>query len=391
MDVTYGADYSAGELSPAELDGFTTYDLRFLFRYIGWPDNPKCISHYPGAYHTLVDSGRTVLLVVQEGDTDPAGGHDAGVAMAQRARDDAASVGYPDSLPIFFCADSWLSIAGIPMDTAMAYLDGAASVLGKHRVGAYGFRDFIQAAKEGEHAEWLWLCGAAPADGELAQGWPHLYQWNGGHIYPGGVEADLNWAYPGVLEALQANEPAPTQFPVQPGEPAPAGPAAPSGPAPSGPATSSPSGAAALSGPALSGPAGPDRPAAPQSPAPATTAEAAAAEAKQHASEAKQQAGEAKQQAGEAASSAADSKKQADTAQAALAGVQAAAQAEPGWIYGMVIGFLGVALLALVAAMVIASLRGSRVISTDIASATTLILGGLIGILAPTPSKKRQQ
>jgi pyruvate/2-oxoglutarate dehydrogenase complex dihydrolipoamide acyltransferase (E2) component len=385
MDVTYGADYSAGELSPAELDDFSTYDLRFLFRYIGWPDNPKCISHYPGAYHTLTDSGRTVLLVVEEGETDPAGGHDAGVAMAQRARDDAASVGYPDSLPIFFCADSWLSIVGIPMDTAMAYLDGASSVLGKHRVGAYGFRDFIQAAKAGEHAEWLWLCGAAPADGELAEGWPHLYQWNGGHIYPGGVEADLNWAYPGVLEALQANEPAPTQFPVQPGEPAPSGPAAPSESAPAEPA-------------APSGSAGADRPATPQSPVPTTTPEAAAAEAKQHAGEAKQHAGEAKQHAGEAkqhageaANSAADSKKQADTAQAALAGVQAAAQAEPGWIYGMVIGFLGVALLALVAAMVIASLRGTRVISTDVASATTLILGGLIGILAPTPSRKRQQ
>jgi hypothetical protein len=37
MDVTYGADYSAGELSPAELDRFTTYDLRFLLRYTG-PD-----------------------------------------------------------------------------------------------------------------------------------------------------------------------------------------------------------------------------------------------------------------------------------------------------------------------------------------------------------------
>ena len=63
-----------------------------------------------------------------------------------------------------------------------------------------------------------------------------------------------------------------------------------------------------------------------------------------------------------------------------------------GWIYGMVIGFLGAALLALVVAMVIASLTGSRAISSDVVTATTLILGGLIGILAPTPiSRKRQQ
>lgn len=346
MDVTYGADYSAGELSPAELDRYTTYDLRFLFRYIGWPDNPKCISHYPGAYRALAGGGRTVLLVIEEGTSDPAGGHDAGVAMAQRARDDAASVGYPDGLPIFFCSDGWLSLDGIPVDTAMSYLDGAASVLGRSRIGAYGFRDFIQAAKAGGHAEWLWLCGSAPDDGELAQGWPHLYQWNGGHIYPGGLAADLNWAYPGVLAALQANKPAPTQYQVQPGD----------------------------AGPASAG--GADHPPLPR-PAVSSIPEAAAAEAKQHADE--------------AASSAADSKKQADAAQVALAGVQAAAQAEPGWIYGMVIGILGAALLALVIAMVIASLSGSRAIPADVASATTLILGGLIGILAPTPTSKKRQ
>ncbi len=230
----------------------------------------------------------------------------------------------------------------------MSYLDGAASVVGKNRVGAYGFRDFIQAAKAGGHAEWLWLCGSAPDDGELAEGWPHLYQWNGGHIYPGGLEADLNWAYPGVLEALRGNGPVPTQFPVRPGEPGPARPAR------------------------------LDRPPPPATAAGGGTMEAAAAEAKQHADE--------------AASSAAAAKQQADVAQATLAGVQAAAQAEPGWIYGMVIGFLGAALLALVVAMVIASLTGSRAISSDVVTATTLILGGLIGILAPTPiSRKRQQ
>lgn len=62
---------------------------------------------------------------------------------------------------------------------------------------------------------------------------------------------------------------------------------------------------------------------------------------------------------------------------------------EPGWIYAMVIGILGVALIALVIAMVISSLRGSGTISTDIVSAATLIIGGLIGVLAPTPTTKR--
>lgn len=67
----------------------------------------------------------------------------------------------------------------------------------------------------------------------------------------------------------------------------------------------------------------------------------------------------------------------------------AALSAEPGWIYAMVIGILGAALIALVIAMVISSLRGNGTISTDIVSAATLIIGGLIGVLAPTPTTKR--
>jgi hypothetical protein len=207
MNVTYGADYSASKLSPSELDSFTGYDLRFLIRYIGWPGSPKCISHYPGAYQAHVNAGRMVLLVAEQGTNDPAGGFGGGAAMGQRALSDARSVGYPDSLPIFFCADGWLASNGIPVATAMSYLDGAASVVGRDRTGAYGFRDFIQPANAGGHASWLWLCGSPPTDAELAQGWPHIYQWNNGTIRPGGVEADLDWAYPGVLDALHAAAP----------------------------------------------------------------------------------------------------------------------------------------------------------------------------------------
>jgi len=204
MAVVYGTDYSAGELSPSELNQFTQYDIRFLIRYIGWPGNPKCISHYPGAYQAHVNAGRIVLLVAEQGTSDAAGGFAGGVAMAQRALADANSIGYPDSLPIFFCADGWLDTQNISVATAMAYLDGAASVMGRARTGAYGFRDFIGAAQAGGHARWLWLCGSAPTDAEVAQGWPHFYQWNNGTINPGGLAADLDWAYPGVLDALQA-------------------------------------------------------------------------------------------------------------------------------------------------------------------------------------------
>jgi len=76
---------------------------------------------------------------------------------------------------------------------------------------------------------------------------------------------------------------------------------------------------------------------------------------------------------------------------AATTAQQSAAPPEPSWIYGMVIGFLGVALLVLVVAMVVASLTGKRTISGDVESATTLILGGLIGVLAPTPATRTKK
>ena len=77
----------------------------------------------------------------------------------------------------------------------------------------------------------------------------------------------------------------------------------------------------------------------------------------------------------------------AGAAQQAAQQAQAAAGTEPSWIYGMVVGFLGVALLVLLVAIVIASLTGSRAVNNDVVSTATLILGGLIGVLAPTPKK----
>lgn len=123
--MTYGADYSSRELSVFELGSFKDYDIRFLIRYIGWPDNPKCISHYPGAYQPHVDGGRTVLLVAAQRICDPAGGFGGAAAMARRALGDAKSIGYPDNLPIFFCADGWLATHNISVATYVKQIQQA--------------------------------------------------------------------------------------------------------------------------------------------------------------------------------------------------------------------------------------------------------------------------
>ncbi|AHH97826.1 glycoside hydrolase domain-containing protein [Kutzneria albida] len=199
--LAYGADYSDRELGPEELDAYDRQhpdeQISVLLRYIGYPDNPKCISCYPGAYQRHVDAGRTVLLVAQQGWHDAAEGYQGGQARARLALEDARRIGYPEDLPIFMASDRWLGPnpergwPAIPLGTAMAYLDGAASVLGRERTGAYGFRDFVYPAQDGAHAWWLWLCGdeAGVRDGI------QFYQWNGGTLSIGGVPADLNKVY----------------------------------------------------------------------------------------------------------------------------------------------------------------------------------------------------
>jgi hypothetical protein len=215
MSVVHGADYSAGELLPHEIDQHKDHDIRFLGRYIGFPDNPKCISHFPGAYQKHVRAGRMVLLFFENQTDDRAGGRDRGVANAHLALQDARTIGYPDHLPIFFSADAHLDAVGIPVANAMAYLDGAASVMGINRTGAYGFREFIGPAREGGHARWFWLAGTEPTDREIRHGLTHFYQSNKGQIKIGGIEADLDLAYRGVLDLLRL--PVPTKLPVEPG------------------------------------------------------------------------------------------------------------------------------------------------------------------------------
>lgn len=207
MSVVYGADYSAREFSPQELNAYTQYNIKFLMRYIGYPSNPKCISHYPGAFQAHEAAGRTVLLAIENQVYDPRGGYIAGQAMANLALQDARSIGYPENRPIFFCSDAWLANNGITVDTAMRYLDGAASVLGAARVGAYGFRDFVVPARQGNHAARIWLCGAAPTDAEAAANICDIYQSNQGFINPGSppMECDLNWAYSNPAQMVAGN------------------------------------------------------------------------------------------------------------------------------------------------------------------------------------------
>jgi cobalamin biosynthesis Mg chelatase CobN len=112
----------------------------------------------------------------------------------------------------------------------------------------------------------------------------------------------------------------------------------------------------------------------------ASAAKEAAADAADHASEAKKAAVAAQGNAGAANDA-------AKNAQAAA--TQAGLVNEPSWIYAMVIGILGAVVVLLVIAMFVLALKNDR-IPDDVESAATLVLGGLIGVLAPTPVTKKK-
>lgn len=127
-------------------------------------------------------NGIKVRLVFQGGTTDADGGWALGVANAKLALEGANYLGYAGV--IFFCNDR----TTLPSPSAwQSYLDGAASVLGVNRVGAYGFANALNAAKG--HASAFWQAGR---ESDL-QSFANYYQWNNGRATVSGVSCDINY------------------------------------------------------------------------------------------------------------------------------------------------------------------------------------------------------
>lgn len=150
-------------------------------RYIDAPELLRTKHTNKTEYDSLIGAGLKVRLVMQDTTKDSDGGYAAGVARAQRAKAGADYLGYTGV--IFFTNDR----TEVPDPrTWQAYLDGAASVLGRARVGAYGFANALNAAVG--HASAFWQAGA---ESQLV-GHANYYQWNNGRVYIDGLEADLN-------------------------------------------------------------------------------------------------------------------------------------------------------------------------------------------------------
>lgn len=178
-----GLDYSAGVIPGATIKAA---GYQFVIRYVDDPAAGLNAKHIrPGEYRDLVAAGVDVFLVFEVGTADMLAGHDAGVAHATRAKAGADWIGYPPDRPIFMACDMHLNPAQIT--SALAYIDGAVSVLGD-ACGVYGFWELVDACIAQGKGRWFWQCGISPDPTDAV----HLWQRNDRTVTVGGISCDVN-------------------------------------------------------------------------------------------------------------------------------------------------------------------------------------------------------
>jgi hypothetical protein len=174
-------DYSAGKISGAAI---RAAGYGGAIRYITDSGNLGTKHTSASEYRDHIACGLQDWLVYEVNTDDPLGGRSGGITAAQRALDGANYIGYPADRHIFFCFDRHASTSELP--AWRTYLDGAASVLGVGRVGAYGFSEAIDAAQG--HATAFWQCGSRSA----VRSFTNFYQRNTGTTAVGGISCDIN-------------------------------------------------------------------------------------------------------------------------------------------------------------------------------------------------------
>jgi hypothetical protein len=175
-------DYAWSHPSPAALK---KAGITFACRYLA-TDTSKALSKAEAA--ALAEVGIWSVVVWETTAKRMLTGKLGGVADAKAAAAQAAACGMPPSRPIYFAAD-WDATLG--QQTAInAYLDGAASVLGRARVGIYGGYYPVKRALDAGKAVWAWQTRAW-SGGQWDQR-AHIRQ--GAYVTIGGVQCDANTA-----------------------------------------------------------------------------------------------------------------------------------------------------------------------------------------------------
>ncbi|MEO5877383.1 MAG: glycoside hydrolase domain-containing protein [Streptosporangiaceae bacterium] len=153
----FGVDYAWGRPGVPALK---RAGVKFACRYLSHDTTGKNLDREEA--RQLSDGGIWIVVIWETTAGRALAGRAAGVADATAAEKQAKALGQPAGRPIFFAVD--FDAAPGQQDEIHAYLDGAASVLGRDRIGLYAGYGPIKRAFDAK---------------KIAYGW-QTYGWSGG-------------------------------------------------------------------------------------------------------------------------------------------------------------------------------------------------------------------
>jgi len=177
-----GVDYSFARPGGARLaaEG-KAFAVRYLYPGSGKGlQNPEIVD--------LRGHGIDIAVVYQEGTNEWEGGFATGVRQALAAQALLERLELDHRLPIYFTCDSEASGAW-NTELVNAFVDGAASVLGRERTGIYGSFAVVEACAAAGVCNWFWQTYAWSY--RKLSGHANLYQYSNGEW---GGSVDFNRA-----------------------------------------------------------------------------------------------------------------------------------------------------------------------------------------------------
>jgi len=147
-DTQDGIDYAWARPAPADVRaaGYT-----FAARYLSH-DSGKSLSADEAT--ALATAGIDVVVTWETSAKRALSGRDAGVSDATDAQAQATAAGMPADRPIYFAVD--FDGTEAQQDSINEYFDGAASVLGQGRTGAYGSYGVVSRLFDANKISWGW-------------------------------------------------------------------------------------------------------------------------------------------------------------------------------------------------------------------------------------------
>lgn len=177
----FGVDYAWGRPSTGALKAA---GVEFVCRYLSHDATGKNLDRAEA--DTLSSAGIWLAVVWESTASRALDGYAAGAQDARDAQAQAQACGMPADRPIYFAVD----FDATGQEAAItAYFDGAASMLGKDRIGVYGGLAAIRAVLGGGHCAWGWQTYAW--SGGQWDGQAHLQQYSNDHTIDGvGLDYD---------------------------------------------------------------------------------------------------------------------------------------------------------------------------------------------------------